>query len=302
MDSLRVSVIIPAYKAAGTIRRAVDSVLRQTYPATEIIVIDDGSPDDIAGSLNSYGSRITLIRQKNQGAAAARNAGIDCATGELIAFLDADDYWEPQKLERHAALYQKYSEIGLTASDYYTFDPETNERSRCRPTLPFDQVFNAAGHDSFETALKVWTGTVVIRRSLLASDRFVSGFEPAEDRHLWVRIIDRAPIYCLSDALAVAVLEPGSLSRSNVARDCGNMLRVVHEYRHLLGKRGTRKQEAVVLGRWAGRLLSEGQPRSALQPALRRLSIDPFKPRAWWALVKAGALSLSVRSDGRTRL
>jgi glycosyltransferase involved in cell wall biosynthesis len=112
----RVSVVIPAYRSAGTIRRAVDSVLAQTHAAAEIIVVDDGSPDDQAAVVErAYGPRVSLLRRENGGAASARNAGIDRATGSYIAFLDADDYWEADKLALQLALFDRHPELGFVA-------------------------------------------------------------------------------------------------------------------------------------------------------------------------------------------
>ena len=93
------SLIIPAYNSSASIGRSIDSALEQTVPAHEIIVIDDGSTDDTADIIRSYGSKVRLITQDNQGQGAARNAGLAVATGRYIAFLDADDYWEPGFLE-----------------------------------------------------------------------------------------------------------------------------------------------------------------------------------------------------------
>ena len=110
------SVVIPAYRSAATICRAVDSVLAQTHAAAEIIVVDDGSPDEQAAVVEqTYGPRVTLLRTPNGGAASARNAGIDRATGDYIAFLDADDYWEADKLALQLALFDRHPELGLVA-------------------------------------------------------------------------------------------------------------------------------------------------------------------------------------------
>src|SRR5262245_16757980 len=114
-----VTVIIPAYRAAKTIARAVDSALGQTCPPKEILVIDDGSPDDLPSALRGYRDRVTLIRQANGGAASARNRGIEHATGEFIAFLDADDYWEPAKLQAQLDILKAHPEVGLVAGLYY---------------------------------------------------------------------------------------------------------------------------------------------------------------------------------------
>lgn len=104
---MRVSVIIPTYNRAGTIRMAVDSALAQTYPDLEVIVVDDGSKDDSLGVLATYGDRIRVISQANGGPSAARNRGVQDATGEIIAFLDSDDKWMPDKIARQVALMQR---------------------------------------------------------------------------------------------------------------------------------------------------------------------------------------------------
>ena len=95
-----VSVIIPTYNRARVVCHAIDSVLAQSYTATEIIVVDDGSTDNTLDELRSYGERIRLVRQGNSGPAIARNRGIAEATGEFVAFLDSDDLWVPEKLSR----------------------------------------------------------------------------------------------------------------------------------------------------------------------------------------------------------
>ena len=95
-----VSVIIPAYNAEAFIADTVQSVLDQTYQDFEIIVVDDGSKDGTVAALEPFGSRVHVHTQTNGGVARARNAGVALASGEFIAFLDADDLWLPQKLER----------------------------------------------------------------------------------------------------------------------------------------------------------------------------------------------------------
>lgn len=99
-----VSVVIPAYNRAGSIRTSVDSVLRQTYRPIEVIVVDDGSTDGTSETLRHYGDRILVVRKINGGPSAARNSGVAVAKGEIVAFLDSDDTWEPTKLERQVRL------------------------------------------------------------------------------------------------------------------------------------------------------------------------------------------------------
>ena len=106
---MTVSVVMPAYNAASTIGSAMRSVALQTHRDWELIVVDDGSTDqtaELAAAAAAADRRIRLIRQRNQGVAAARNAGIEAATGRYLAFLDADDTWLPEKLQRQRAFMQ----------------------------------------------------------------------------------------------------------------------------------------------------------------------------------------------------
>lgn len=107
MSGNLVSVIMPVYNASAWLRRGVDSVLQQTHGELELIAIDDGSQDDSLAVLDAYAHvdrRVRVHRQAaNGGVAAARNAGIAIARGDFIAFLDADDWWQPVKLERQLA-------------------------------------------------------------------------------------------------------------------------------------------------------------------------------------------------------
>jgi glycosyltransferase involved in cell wall biosynthesis len=99
-----VSVIIPTWNRAAEVRRAVDSVLAQTYKPLEAIVVDDGSTDGTPKVLASYGRAIRVIRRENGGPSAARNTGIRASTGEAVAWLDSDDCWQPDRVEALAAL------------------------------------------------------------------------------------------------------------------------------------------------------------------------------------------------------
>ena len=104
-----VSVIIPAYDAARFIEATIRSALDQTYPSLEVVVVDDGSKDDtaaIVARLAAAEPRVVFLTQKNQGASCARNAGIDAAKGEYLAFLDADDLWRPEKIERQVQVFR----------------------------------------------------------------------------------------------------------------------------------------------------------------------------------------------------
>jgi glycosyltransferase involved in cell wall biosynthesis len=104
----KVSVIIPTYNRASTVPDAVRSALNQTYASIEVIVVDDGSTDDTAARLLSFSSQITFLSQKNAGPSLARNHGARHASGDILAFLDSDDVWKPDKIRRQVELMATY--------------------------------------------------------------------------------------------------------------------------------------------------------------------------------------------------
>jgi glycosyltransferase involved in cell wall biosynthesis len=291
MNPPSVSVIIPAYRAARTIGRALDSVLAQTRPPDEVLVIDDGSPDDLAAVVAGYGGPVRLLRQRNGGASSARNFGIDQARGNLIAFLDADDYWEPTKLERQLDVLRRHPEVGLVAGRFFEEPPGRPRTgpSGFTPAGLRDRVRTGRGAEAFALAARVWTGTVLVRREVLGEHRFVSGQEPAEDLDLWVRLVLAAPVYFLSTPLVTYVLEPGSLSRGSVDRECGMLLRVVRRNAGLLGRRAQRVWEAHMFGRGARNHLAQGQAAAALPHAWQRLRRQPLSAQGWWVVCQCAA-------------
>ena len=115
----QVSVVIPAYNCAAYVGQACDSVLSQTYTDWEIIVVDDGSKDDTRLVLDKYGDRrVRYVYQENQGVSLARNHGIQLARGEFVAFLDADDFFLPDKLASQIAVFAAQPNLGIVHSGW----------------------------------------------------------------------------------------------------------------------------------------------------------------------------------------
>jgi len=121
VDSLRISCIVPVYNGERFLAEALDSILAQSLAPFEVIVVDDGSTDTTPAVATRYGQRITYIRQDNAGPSAARNRGVRAARGELVAFLDADDIWRPDKLARQAARFAARPELDISLSHACNF-------------------------------------------------------------------------------------------------------------------------------------------------------------------------------------
>src|SRR2546428_1998680 len=119
-----VSVVIPVYNQERYIAEAVDSVLRQTYPDVELVVVDDGSTDRTPEIVKGYGSRLRYMHQDNSGAATALNRGIQAASGELVGWLSSDDVYEPTKVERQVELFASRPEISLAYTDFNVIDAD----------------------------------------------------------------------------------------------------------------------------------------------------------------------------------
>ena len=219
----RVSVVIPAYNAGETIRRTVDSVLRQTYSAHEIIVVDDGSKDDTADVLHSYRNQIVFIRQENAGVSVARNTGITVSTGEWIAFLDADDEWLPDKLERQTEHLGRMPELRWSFCNYYVDSPHSRAlEPKHRPRdIPAEVLARRAVESYFQAitrGLSAWTGSIIIHRSVFDTvGMFEPGMKRAQDSDLWFRVAYRFPAAgYLSEPLAIYHMDtPGSSTKTN---------------------------------------------------------------------------------------
>jgi GT2 family glycosyltransferase len=191
------SVVIPAYQAAATIREAVESALRQTTPPREVIVVDDGSTDDLATALAPFAGDIQLIRKENGGAASARNAGAGAASGEFVAFLDADDRFRPGRLEALGTLAAARPDLDILATDA-VITVEGAPKSLFFDGTPF------ATSDQRTAILDACfvTGWPAVRLERLhAIGGFDESIAVAEDWDCYLRLI-------LDGAIAGCVLEP----------------------------------------------------------------------------------------------
>ncbi len=194
-----VSVIIPTHNRAKVIGRAVDSVLRQSFRDFELLVVDDGSKDATAEALSRYGSEIRVIQQTNRGVSAARNRGIMESDGGLVAFLDSDDEWLPDKLATQVALYDKMR------PDFVCHTEEVWERNG-KIVNPKAKHAKQGGR-FFERALElclISPSSVMLSRDLLNEiGLFDESLPAAEDYDLWLRITAFYEVVFVSTPLVV---------------------------------------------------------------------------------------------------
>ena len=222
MATPTVDVIIPCHNRPAYVRLAVESVLAQTHPATSIVVVDDGSTDDIAGALAGLVGPVRIIQTaERSGAGAARNAGIDATSGELIAFLDDDDLWLPAKIERQVAFLRDHPSCGLVHTGILRIDAEG--RALLTPTpLPSEQPLEGMCLTQLVRGSSIATASVVVRRDSLGGERFHTALRNAEDWDLWLRLAAQGPFGYISEPLVKYRVHPsnksGNEERMNRAR------------------------------------------------------------------------------------
>lgn len=294
--SAHFSVIIPAYNAARTLPRALDSVLAQSHPAHEILVVDDASVDATPQIAAAYGERIRYLRrEQNAGVSAARNHGAQQATGNWLAFLDADDWYAPGRLKLHADWIAQDGALDFLTGDYEYRDmsgallgtsmaQHGSGRAMLSKAAGADRVVMEG--DEFEAYVADHFGDThtlsVPRLAFLELGGYPLGFKVCEDVHLLTRLVARsrrAGVICKS--LGVYVIhgdsatrrDPVAAQQENV-RTLTHLLRVSSDFPPAV-QRGVR--ERMRLGRLnlGYALAKRGRRREALRAVLPSLYERP---------------------------
>ncbi|HEX5431353.1 MAG TPA: glycosyltransferase [Bryobacteraceae bacterium] len=300
---MRITAVIPTYNRALLLRRAVESVLAQTYPVSEVIVVDDGSTDNTREVVESFGGRIQYVYQENAGPSAARNNGIRRASGDWIAFLDSDDCWLPDKIRLQVEAVKRNSSAALVYGSAWLILPDgarnligAADPKRLWPALRCSNLITSAS-------------CVLVRKEvLIRAGGFREDLRVGEDWDLWTKLASRYSFAAVNEPVLNYSVTPNSLSQ-DPERTVSDMERIL-ETSLLAGLRGTsrvvwrRKIRAVQLYRAA--LNSRSSNRSAsLWLLLRSLAQWPspmFFPLRWRVLAahflgpRSGPPDLEARS------
>ena len=282
-----VSVIIPTYNGAEFIEETIESVLTQTLPDIEIIVVNDGSTDDTTKLLEPFQPRIKVLSNPgNLGIPASRNVGIHAASGKYIGFLDHDDLWKPEKAARQVELFERHPEIGFCFTDYdffgepFPFKTGFEENGDKIRSLAAEEVgpkvFKLNGDSLFvemvNGKLPCWTSTVMMRRSCLDQ---VGPFDEElminDDTQMWLRFTKKFPMAYLDEPWARQRVRASSTSSA---------MALERKHRDSILMFDT-------LGKWLSPNPNELRAVRARQAAL------------WWSM---GYLDFSNNNPGRARV
>jgi glycosyltransferase involved in cell wall biosynthesis len=218
-----VSVIVPTYNRTFMLKQAIQSIQHQTFNDFEIIVVDDGSTEDIRAVTAEFGEKVRYERLERGGVSRARNHGIRVAQGRFVAFLDSDDLFLPVKLQKQVALLEQHRELGMVYSAYISVDENLNPLKQ----LPAPEY--ADGYTAMLTACTIATPTVMVRRDVFERvGVFDETMHLAEDIDLWCRISRFFPIAPIHEPLTKVRLHSSGTPRHPEA--------VLNAYVYLLGK------------------------------------------------------------------
>lgn len=207
----RVSIVMANYNYARYLRAAIDSVLSQTYSNFELIVVDDGSTDNSRSIIESYSgeSRVCFQPVNHLGQPGAKNAGIELARGSLIAFLDADDLWHPEKLAKQVAVFNRDPNVGVVYSRRTLIDENDRQLAYAQPPLYRGDVCAAMFRDNF-----VCFSSVMVKRLVF---EHVGLFDPitdlAIDYDLWLRVVPHYRFEFVDEPLVQYRCGHGNLSK-----------------------------------------------------------------------------------------
>jgi glycosyltransferase involved in cell wall biosynthesis len=307
-----ISVVIPCYNAERYIAATIESVLAQGHPGLELIVVDDGSKDGSVELVRRLFPQVRVERQPNAGVAAARNRGIALATGDYIAFIDADDIWLPGKLAATWALMQATPgcRMGYTAWQVWPCtEPRPDEAELATLSAEAGNTAlwrGASGWIYPELLLDcvVWTSTVLAQRSLFDEvGAFDTGLRVGEDYDLWLRLSRVTPIVRVARPYALYRIHPASITKTMPTANyraivIGNALArwgMASPDGRQADSGAVHKMLAKSWSDFAGAQLAAGQPALAWHSARTALASHAGHLPGWKLLLKSALMALAPK-------
>lgn len=281
-----VSAIVPAFNAERYVGEAIDSILAQSYPNIEILVVDNASTDNTAAIIKRYGERVTYLHQAKKGPAAARNQGLMQSRGDFIAFLDADDLWLPEKTERQIRYLVDHPEVGVCYSHYEFIDSE----SRPHPFKARPQMLNGWAFEALlKLQLHVGIGTTMIRRSCIDDVGMLDeNLITAEDTNFFIRLAKNYQFGYLRGPVARYRIHQDSLTKTDGVRrgTFKSLDYLVDRYSELHPSRSSLMAEAYAVRHLARgkRGFYRGDYADARQHARKAIKYKPSLGSAWFYL------------------
>jgi glycosyltransferase involved in cell wall biosynthesis len=310
-----VSIVIPTYNRSAIVCDAVDNVLQQTYTHREVIIVDDGSTDDTVAQLARYKDRILLVVQPNRGPAAARNRGVACSRGELIAFQDSDDLWSITKLERQVALLRRAGTsvhccLCNAALDRAVMGfASTFDLSEIEPSMDEGIWLNPA--EVIASRFVLFNQCALIRRDMFEKLRgFREDIKYLEDYDFPLRLAMQGPWAFTREALTIVrqishnsfseqayrdkeqlsacglLLFEEALGRVPAGREYATLRRQLRR-RVLLARRELSGCRMAKQGKWSARLMG------SVQHGWNRCTAAAFRRSPWFPIMEAGPLPIS---------
>jgi glycosyltransferase involved in cell wall biosynthesis len=282
-----VSVIIPAYNVERFIAEAVDSALAQSYTYTEVIVVDDGSTDHTRKVLEVYGDRIKIVSQPNSGAGAARNRGMLEANGEYFAFLDGDDIWFPDKIEKELNILTKNEDVCLVSGIAECVD---ESGSRINVDLNYRRdVYNRSLHlynELLQRGNPIWTSSVVVRKSALKdTGLFDESKKRSQDYDMWIRLSEKNKFYVMGEKLGRYRWINSSLTHSSISHEYEAQMEILQKHSWRYGHAAYRRRLSGLYSAWAESESCYGSLGRGIRLTLKSLRLNPFVVRPYVQMI-----------------
>ncbi len=284
----QVSVVIASYNMGRYIAEALDSVLAQTYPLFEVIVVNDGSTDDTDAVVERFleDPRIVYITQDNQGQPKAKNAGLNAARGEFVAFLDADDLWAASKIEKQIRLFEAREQVGVVYTNVASMDENGNLIAVGRQKRYSGRITEQLFKNNFVP----FSSVLVRRRCFEEMGGFDESFAMGIDYELWLRLSTRYEFHYLDEVLYFWRSWGGQMSK-NYQKRYENGIRIMNkflaEFPDALSEQAIREAWAhTYVGRGLSLALREGDRFGAMRDYLKALQFKAGYVPAWKSMAK----------------